>query len=220
MNVQYGGKQKVVHDSILTEDCLGSEPAVMKFNGAILDKKLKSGDKQSMIFLPGDPPPFYFLDCPTHDQVNCKKPKKQLSKSALKKRDEQILKVQASAQATKQLLQTSLNPALSSLKEVVENLEDSISAVDVIKLTEVDNIVEGYIGKCKGKKQILWERGLWKAGMARHKTAKTQRSTWMLFCRIVGTLKRADCFTGFMHRTWSHIIDVCKISPRNGGSWN
>eukprot|EP00733_Pompholyxophrys_punicea_P000304 Pompholyxophrys_punicea_v1_NODE_71_length_3757_cov_5.265460.p4 type:complete len:148 gc:universal NODE_71_length_3757_cov_5.265460:1860-2303(+) len=88
MNVQYGGKQKVVHDSIVTEDCLGSELAVMKFNGTVLDKKLKLGDKQSMVFLPGDPPPFYFLDCPTHDQVSNKKPKKKLTKSALKKREE------------------------------------------------------------------------------------------------------------------------------------
>eukprot|EP00732_Lithocolla_globosa_P002572 Lithocolla_globosa_v1_NODE_1727_length_2377_cov_16.907407.p2 type:complete len:243 gc:universal NODE_1727_length_2377_cov_16.907407:1199-471(-) len=30
---------------------------------------------------------------------------------------------------------------------------------------EIDNIIEGYIGKPKGKKQILWERGLWVEGM-------------------------------------------------------
>eukprot|EP00733_Pompholyxophrys_punicea_P001906 Pompholyxophrys_punicea_v1_NODE_1160_length_893_cov_5.609467.p1 type:complete len:255 gc:universal NODE_1160_length_893_cov_5.609467:810-46(-) len=29
----------------------------------------------------------------------------------------------------------------------------------------VDNFIEGYIGKPKGKKQILWERGLWKNKM-------------------------------------------------------
>eukprot|EP00733_Pompholyxophrys_punicea_P000967 Pompholyxophrys_punicea_v1_NODE_393_length_2064_cov_23.574415.p1 type:complete len:238 gc:universal NODE_393_length_2064_cov_23.574415:1336-623(-) len=29
----------------------------------------------------------------------------------------------------------------------------------------VDNIIQGYVGKCKGKKQVLWERGLFKDKM-------------------------------------------------------
>ena len=31
-------------------------------------------------------------------------------------------------------------------------------------------MIPGFIGKAKGIKQILWERGLWKAGMVRSKT--------------------------------------------------
>jgi len=33
-------------------------------------------------------------------------------------------------------------------------------------------MVRGYVGKPKGIKQILWERGLWKAGMSMSKTEK------------------------------------------------
>eukprot|EP00733_Pompholyxophrys_punicea_P001340 Pompholyxophrys_punicea_v1_NODE_628_length_1560_cov_14.393094.p2 type:complete len:261 gc:universal NODE_628_length_1560_cov_14.393094:630-1412(+) len=33
------------------------------------------------------------------------------------------------------------------------------------KSRKINDQIEGYVGKAKGKKQVLWERGLWKPGM-------------------------------------------------------
>ena len=65
MNVKYGGKQKVLRDSVMTEGCLGPRPAKMYLNGGewstkfdpvlttkTVDLKPKLGEVQRMSFGP------------------------------------------------------------------------------------------------------------------------------------------------------------------------
>ena len=104
MNAKYGGKQKKLRDSVMTEGCLGPGSAKMYLYGnkwsshrkkgkpkKVVDMKLKLGDVQSMTFGANDPPPFYDWEAPAKDMGGGKK--------------------------------------------------------------------EGYVGKAKGMKQVLWERG-------------------------------------------------------------
>ncbi|CAN0430198.1 unnamed protein product, partial [Pylaiella littoralis] len=78
MNVKYGGKQKVLRDTVVTEDWLGPGEAKMYFadgkwstkysEGAeVVDLKLKAGNTQSSTFAEGAPPPFYDWDAPRTD---------------------------------------------------------------------------------------------------------------------------------------------------------
>ena len=82
MNVKYGGKQKVLRDSVMTEGCLGPGSAKMHLNGGewstIFDPKLttktvdlkpKLGEVQRMSFGPDDRPPFYDWEAPANDKV-------------------------------------------------------------------------------------------------------------------------------------------------------
>lgn len=70
MSVKYGGKQKKLRDTVMTEEGLGPEEAKMYFanqkwststsEGALeIDLKLKVGDTQTSTFATGTPPPFY-----------------------------------------------------------------------------------------------------------------------------------------------------------------
>ena len=81
MNVKYGGKQKVLRDSVMTEGCLGPHEAKMHLNAGVwstqydavlttktVDLKLKLGDVHRMSFGPDDPPPFYDWEAPARDQ--------------------------------------------------------------------------------------------------------------------------------------------------------
>ena len=117
MNVKYGGRQKVVRDSVLKEGCLGPGKAKMYLNGdkwstkydtnlttRVVDLTLKLGDVQSMAFGPNDPPPFYDLEAPTKDKTFVRRGKREQK--------------------------------------------------------------EGYVGKPKGMKQVLWERGWYVDGMS------------------------------------------------------
>ena len=117
MNVKYGGRQKVVRDSVLKEGCLGPGKAKMYLNGdkwstkydtnlttRVVDLTLKLGDVQSMAFGPNDPPPFYDLEAPTKDKTFVRRGKREQK--------------------------------------------------------------EGYVGKPKGMKQVLWERGWYGDGMS------------------------------------------------------
>ncbi|CAM9642953.1 unnamed protein product, partial [Sphacelaria rigidula] len=117
MNVKYGGKQKALRDSVMTEGCLGPGSAKMYLNGGewstkfhpvlttkTVDMKLKLGEVQRMSFGPDDPPPFYDWEAPAKDQ-----------------------KVRRRGKLDKK---------------------------------------EGYVGKPKGSKQVLWERGWYVDGMS------------------------------------------------------
>ncbi|CAB1097544.1 unnamed protein product [Ectocarpus sp. CCAP 1310/34] len=83
MNVKYGGKQKVLRDSVMTEECLGPEEAKMYFangrwstkfsEGAVcVDQKLTVGQTQTSTFAVGAPPPFFEWDAPRKDKKNAK----------------------------------------------------------------------------------------------------------------------------------------------------
>lgn len=75
MNVKYGGKQKIMRDTTMTEGCVGPGEAKMHLNSGkwstqfvqgvtekTVDLKLRVGATQSMVFKAGDPPPFYACD--------------------------------------------------------------------------------------------------------------------------------------------------------------
>ena len=78
MNVKYGGKQKALCNTTITQGCLGPGEAKMYFadgkwstrpsEGAQeFDLKLQPGDTQCMSFAPNAPPPFYDCDAPRED---------------------------------------------------------------------------------------------------------------------------------------------------------
>eukprot|EP00732_Lithocolla_globosa_P002327 Lithocolla_globosa_v1_NODE_1497_length_2534_cov_3.916935.p1 type:complete len:306 gc:universal NODE_1497_length_2534_cov_3.916935:1441-524(-) len=157
MNVSYGGAQKKLRSTIVDSDCLGENPAVMKWKGKTIDCKLKPCSTQSMIFKAGDPPPFYFPDCRELDSVNPKKPTKQLTNAGKKRAVSKRQKVVSSASAV--LAATAAATAATAAAQAAANINDTDIAQDI------ENIIDGYIGKAKGKRQVIWERGLWKDWM-------------------------------------------------------
>eukprot|EP00733_Pompholyxophrys_punicea_P000119 Pompholyxophrys_punicea_v1_NODE_18_length_5920_cov_44.741176.p1 type:complete len:649 gc:universal NODE_18_length_5920_cov_44.741176:695-2641(+) len=171
MNATFGGKQKILRNTVVLADCLGEQAAIVKFDGRVFDLKLKPGEVQSMIFLPGDPPPFYDLACPEQDQVNTKKPTKKITKAGRKKREKNIEKVLSAVASTGQALEEvagiSAHETLGHLATAVKDMTSSAVSIKdtVMAVEEVENIKEGYMGKAKGKKQVLFERGLWKPKM-------------------------------------------------------
>eukprot|EP00732_Lithocolla_globosa_P001261 Lithocolla_globosa_v1_NODE_597_length_3629_cov_4.882205.p1 type:complete len:792 gc:universal NODE_597_length_3629_cov_4.882205:2932-557(-) len=176
MNVSYGGKQKKLRESIVTQDCLGNSKAIMTWHGRQIDLKLQPGDVQSMIFKEGDPPPWYFPDCPPYDAIHAKKPKKTISEKAQKKskgkRQQAVSSATAAAVAASSISESiaGVSPSVASaVKAAASAASAAVTAArdaeGELPFNETDNIIEGYIGKAKGKKQILWERGLWLDGM-------------------------------------------------------
>ena len=67
MNVKFGGKVRAKHGTVITEGCLGPFAASISHGGEVIDRKLKIGETQSMVFTADDPPPFYAPDAPKHD---------------------------------------------------------------------------------------------------------------------------------------------------------
>ena len=136
MNVKYGGKQRVLRDTKLTEGCVGAGEAMMHWNGRewstvfaagvtdTRDLKLRVGDIQRMAFDDGDPPPFYACGAPKSDIMGNVASKKRRS-----------MRAQESTPATG------------------ENDETGV-------------VTDGYVGKAKGMRQVLWERGLHVDGMS------------------------------------------------------
>jgi hypothetical protein len=80
MNCNWGGKQRLVRDSILTTGCLGPDDArgVIKVlvssgedgSAAIMEsRRLEIGDVQSMVFQEGDHPPWYQPTAEPYDRL-------------------------------------------------------------------------------------------------------------------------------------------------------
>ena len=67
MNVKFGGKVRAKHGTVITEGCLGPFAASISHGGEVIDRKLKIGETQPMVFTADDPPPFYAPDAPKHD---------------------------------------------------------------------------------------------------------------------------------------------------------
>ena len=78
MNLKWGGKQKHLHNSIMSEESLANGPRpetinILKEAGTILTYKvLKPGDTQHFTFQEDDLPPFYSPTCPKYDVGNTK----------------------------------------------------------------------------------------------------------------------------------------------------
>lgn len=133
MNSGWGGKQSKVRDSVITENCLG-----------VYNPTLKLGDTQSMIFQPGCLPPHF---------------------DAKAQADDRILTVPKTRQLTKAELQLAILTAhpLSQVNNLkVDELRQRASEFNPPIATTITEISkeEGYLGKPKGVKQVLVERGL------------------------------------------------------------
>eukprot|EP00733_Pompholyxophrys_punicea_P001308 Pompholyxophrys_punicea_v1_NODE_611_length_1598_cov_10.871679.p1 type:complete len:281 gc:universal NODE_611_length_1598_cov_10.871679:73-915(+) len=134
-------------------------------------KLLKPGDVQHFVFKFSDPPPFYAPNCPLVDTINSQKPKKQLTQKGKARvevaRSKAASEVAAAVRVAKEAASKFVGDqasAFSSAAAMVEAVANSVQNADPVP-SEVDNKIEGYANKPKGKKQILWERGLWKDGM-------------------------------------------------------
>ncbi|CAN0251556.1 unnamed protein product, partial [Hapterophycus canaliculatus] len=101
MNVKYGGKQRILRDSVMTEGCLGPEEAKMYFadgkwstqfsaEAVVFDQKLKVGETQTSTFAVGAPPPFYDWEAPRRDTPIVPKRKRKPKTSTGSGADEKI----------------------------------------------------------------------------------------------------------------------------------
>ncbi|CAM9872720.1 unnamed protein product, partial [Pylaiella littoralis] len=144
MNVKYGGKQKVLRDSVMTEGCVGPEEAKRYFangkwstqisEGAVcIDQKLNVGETQTSTFAVGAPPPSCDWEAPRKDT-----------------------KVAVKSKRTKK--------AGAGGGDGVSPDGDGEGAA--AGAPSKYKIKEGYEWKAKGEKQYLWERGWWKEGMS------------------------------------------------------
>ena len=83
MSVRFGGKQKAPRNTVLTDFCIGSSPAVLWRNPGNkhqwsnvkvdsweeVDCRLKSGDTLRHTAGPDDPPPHYQVEAPREDAI-------------------------------------------------------------------------------------------------------------------------------------------------------
>jgi len=141
INSNYGGKQSHMHASKVDAACLGNETCFQTVVGpdgnmtrVKVDRKLAVGDTQEMQFKEATQEP-YPNDGPPFDNPSAP-------------RFDRI-------HATK--------PKRAKKKPRAKKTQTAQAAAPSAVIEE-DNIVEGYAGKPKGAKQILWERGLYKEG--------------------------------------------------------
>jgi hypothetical protein len=135
VNTGVGGKQALMRDSVMTVGDLGDAP----------DKILNIGDTATHIFDESDDPPF----CdPTMPRLDLIKPGAVPKVTALNNNE-----IKAA------LLQRGLHQAANGKRDVlVANARRA--GIDVTKLAySKADIIEGYVGKAKGLKQIAIERG-------------------------------------------------------------
>jgi len=133
MNAGWGGKQSKLRDTIITEDCLGPH-----------NPSVKVGDTQSMIFLAGCPPPHFDATAKENDTRVGTAKTRSLTKSEL------VLAI------------TTAHPLMKVEHLKLKELKDRAGEFNPPIATDITEVpvVEGYIGKAKGLKQVLYERGL------------------------------------------------------------
>ena len=134
MNVRFGGAVTIKHDTEIIDGCLGPHPAVITTSdGSAIDRKLKVGEIQSMVFLDSDPPPFYDPGCPKENTATGEKRTKKKKKKTTK---------QSTAQT-----QMDMGAEEGEGEEEGEEEEEEV-------------IRQGYVGKAKGLLDVAFERGL------------------------------------------------------------
>jgi hypothetical protein len=133
LNGNWGGKQKIMRDSIIVEGCLGPYDALLTI-----------GDTQSMVFSASD-------DGPINIPINMRESKKLDVVIGRKKKDK------TKSELLQELITTKgFTPKRNHTKKELE-----IMAVQfgLTLYHDVDDIKEGWINKPKGIYQILFERG-------------------------------------------------------------
>lgn len=149
MNASWGGKQPVMRSTTVTADCLGE--------GALL----KPGDLQSLIFVQGDAPPHFDPTAQPYEHVEKRPPKK-----PRKKRNQRKDHPDDDDGGT------------VNIEEIAKEKDDQHESAQLRRVVvDSDGLVEttipGYVGKPKGLKQILFERGLYKPKMTVDDMRKT-----------------------------------------------
>ena len=139
-NIHYGGKQAVMRDTIITDEEteLGSCP----------ERVLNVGDVQSFVFVQGGAPPIANPDAPEMDVIIGPPKEETKSAAALKEELKALGLHQLAFGKAADVRQRAANAGLSLTKNV-------------------SGVKEGYVGKAKGLKQIVWERGFWSASELR-----------------------------------------------------
>ena len=134
MRVNWGGKQSRVRDTEIKEEIgyLGPHSPL-----------LKVGDIQRMIFQEDDEGPYYMSpinrDLHRYDEVKGKKVKNRLKHDVC----EDLQRLRFSTRG-------------KNIKEVQELATSQNLPITV----EENDIIKGWVGKPKGMRQVLWERGL------------------------------------------------------------
>ena len=133
MNRDFGGAQPAMHDTVV--------PEVGPFS-----PKVQTGEVQSMVFKEGDAGPFWM------------KPAEQE-----KRKHDQATNRTRKKNKTKAELLHSLFPAGRAPKEMaklrVKKLQEMATAQGISTEVETAVVVEGWMGKPKGIRQVLYERG-------------------------------------------------------------
>ncbi len=134
MRVNWGGKQSRVRDTLIQDEAGYLGPH---------SPKLQVGDIQKMVFEEGDDGPYYMnpinRQLHRYDQVKGKKIKKRLKKDLCS-----------------DLERLGYNVLGKTLKEV----QDMATGANLPITVEELDVIEGWVGKPKGMRQVLWERGL------------------------------------------------------------
>jgi len=134
MSVNWGGKQAKVRSSEIKQE--------QGFLGPH-SPKLQVGSIQHMVFQDFDEGPYYLppnlQQIRKHDEVRGKKVKNRLKKDL----SEDIEKL-----------------GFSSRGKTLKEMQEIASSRNIPLTIEEDDVVEGWLGKPKGLRQILWERGL------------------------------------------------------------
>jgi len=134
MSVNWGGKQRKIRSTKITQE--------QGFLGPH-SPKLQVGDTQSMIFENEDEGPYYMpsnlQQVRKHDEIRGKKVKNRLKKDIC----EELEKI-----------------GINTRGKTIKDVQEIATAKNIPITTEECDILEGWLGKPKGIKQVLWERGL------------------------------------------------------------
>ena len=108
MNLEWGGKQSKLRDSLITASSLGNTmeyTVVTKDNKELVYKRLSAGDVQSMVFKEGDLPPFFSPDQPPFNTLATVQRKRKAGDQGSEAFDEKTIKGYiGEAKGIKQLL--------------------------------------------------------------------------------------------------------------------
>jgi hypothetical protein len=154
-----GGKQGLMRPSILTIGCI--DPS-----NAIYPPTLRIGDTQYMQFREGDSPPWY---APTMRKYDLR----WSDMTAEEKAEHQSARDKLIASITKKVQKKKGNKRSNRFTVQEDAVPGGQDELDAAAVAEVEFVIYGYVGKPKGMKQLLWERGKWRDGM--HGTWDTKR---------------------------------------------
>jgi len=201
VNAKFGGKQTAMHPSTLGPGDVGPHEfkVWLKADGAMCetredlehsgsheeDMRLYSGMVQSFVFEEGDLPPFYAKETPKYDVIEKVVVTKAMRAAHRKKFDKRVVKVGVTA------------------------------AGEFVDLpSHVEKVTEGYVGKPKGARQLLMERGLLDDSTSIKYVMRDNdhpdRSLW----HILGACSDFQEEMSAMCKMFADAGHICRFSPK------